>query len=72
MSPADQPALPCPRCMLYASARGPVVRREIDKLTASQDETERRWERFLADYHELHVKASRFVALLAALDEEAS
>jgi hypothetical protein len=70
MSEPRSPDAACPRCALYSQARGDRIRREISKTSRTPAERRARWAQFLRDYHDLHVKAGRFAALMALVNEK--
>jgi hypothetical protein len=58
----------CFRCAAYERTRGPRIKREIS-LTHSGEAADARWRRYLAAFHDMHVRAGRFAALMALVQE---
>lgn len=63
---------PCARCAMYDHLRGDVIRREIAKLMreATPGERSERYRKYLADYHDQHVRFGRVAALMVVISEQ--
>lgn len=46
----------CQACRRYVTRRGAVIQREIDRTSRTTEEFNQRWERFMAAFHERHVR----------------